>query len=137
MGALGSTRQKAEAQRLLSRLQDGTKVRQHDVDYWLLYLLRNRHTRDLAWDWQVANWEWIEKTFSKLLSFDYFPRFSANAINSRHYLEKYKEFFEPLKRLAALSRNIDMGTEEIESRVSWLERDVSAVLEFLKAERLL
>lgn len=133
MGALTVTHSTAEAQRLLDRLKDPLKVRQHDVDHWIALLLHNRYTQELAWSWLRVHWDWIEKTYSKDKSFDYFPRKAASAFNTRKLYEEYKAFFEPLKHWSQLTRNIAMGVEELESRVAWLERDVTAVKAFFQA----
>lgn len=131
MDALTAARDKDEASVLLSRLTDGDKVRQHDVDRWLAYLLRNRYSRELAWKWMRENWAWIEKTFSSDHGYDYFPRYAASAFNTPQLLGEYKTFFEPLQEQIALARSITLGIEEIETRVAWLQRDVAAVKTYL------
>jgi aminopeptidase N len=133
IGALTTTRSAADGARLLARLTDTTKVRQHDVDTWLVYLQRNRYTQELAWNWVRDNWKWIEETFSRDKSFDYFPRYSASAFNTRKLFEEYKAFYTPLMHWTQLTRNVTMGIEELESRIAWLERDVAAVNAFFKA----
>ncbi len=125
--ALTSTKNPEQITILLERLKDSKKVRQHDVDRWLAYLLRNRYSRKQAWEWLQKNWDWIAKTFADDHSFDYFPRYAASAFNTPQLLEEYKTFFEPLKTVVALRRSITLGIEEIENRVVWLQRDVSAV----------
>jgi aminopeptidase N len=117
---------------LLGRLKDKEKVRQQDVDHWLVYLLRSRYARPQSWKWMCDNWGWIEKTFGGDKSYDYFPRYAASAFNTRVLLDAYREFFEPLKDQPALTRNIVMGIEELENRVAWLERDRKAVEAYFK-----
>ncbi|HEV7454855.1 MAG TPA: M1 family metallopeptidase [Candidatus Saccharimonadales bacterium] len=132
IGALTVTRSVTDGVRLLERLKDADKVRQHDVDTWLVFLQRNRYTQELAWNWVRDNWKWIEKVFSRDKSFDYFPRYSASAFNTRKLFEEYKAFYEPLMHWTQLKRNVVMGIEELESRITWLERDVAAVNAFFK-----
>jgi aminopeptidase N len=134
MSALTATRSTTDGARLLARLKDPKKVRQHDVDGWLVWLLRNRYNQAQAWDWLRDNWGWIEQTFARDKSFDYFPRYAAVAFSTRQRLEEYKAFFEPLKHWTVLQRNITMGVEELENRVAWLERDIAAVSIFFKAQ---
>jgi aminopeptidase N len=134
MAALASTHSAKEGLILLGRLKDPKKVRQHDVITWASSLLRNRYTQGDAWEWVRDNWEWIEKIFGKDRGYDYFPRLSAAAFNTRKLFEEYKTFFEPKMNQTALKRNIAIGIEELESRVAWLERDVSAVEQFFKAQ---
>jgi aminopeptidase N len=127
MGALTGTKSEEEAGVLLARLQDPEKVRAQDVDHWLVYLLRNRYTREVAWKWFRENWDWIEKTFKNDQTYDAFPRYAASAFSTREALKEYKAFFESKTDQPPLARNIAMGIEEIENRVDWLERDVDAI----------
>jgi aminopeptidase N len=125
--ALTTTEQADEVKKLLARFKDAEKVRPQDLQRWLAYLLRNRHSRSVAWKWVKDNWDWIEKTYAGDKSYDYFPRYAASAFNTPELLQEYKAFFEPLTANLALARNITMGVEEIENRVAWLKRDVKAV----------
>lgn len=133
MGALTATPSYSEAVRLVDRLKDLNKVRLHDVDTWIVYLLRNRFNRELAWQWLRDNWEWIEKTFEGDKSYDSFPRYAASVFNTRKLFDEYKEFFEPKLTDVALSRNISLGIEELASRVAWLQRDQQAVEAYFKS----
>jgi aminopeptidase N len=133
IGALSSTRQTEEANRLLDRITDPAKVRLHDVDGWVVSLMRNRHNRELAWKWLQDNWGWIEKTFEGDKSYDSFPRYAASCFNTAKLSAEYKVFFEPKKDNVALHRNIVLGVEELDSRVAWLERDKAPVTKFFSA----
>jgi aminopeptidase N len=126
LSALTATRDPKKAELLLARLKDPKIVKPQDVDHWLVFLLRNRYTRDVAWDWMAANWDWIEKTFSHDKSYDYYPRYAASCVNTREYQQKYRDLFE---------RNIRLGFEEIEARLRWLERDLGSVQEFFTTDR--
>jgi len=130
LGALTMTKSTERIASLLNRIKDGSKVRQHDVDTWLVYLLRNRYGRQQAWDWLRDNWSWIEKTFEGDKGYDSFPRYAASAFNTRKLFEEYKAFFEPKASDIALTRNITLGIEELSTRVTWLERDLSDVQTF-------
>lgn len=132
ISALPLTRVTKEIEQLLERIKNSTKVRAHDVDHWLVNLLRNRYSRPQAWDWLRAHWSWVEETFDGDKSYDYFPRYAASAFNTRDLLEEYKAFFEPKQEQAALARNIAMGIEELTTRVIWLERDVDSVKAYLQ-----
>ncbi len=127
-----ATRQVEKAAELLARIKDSKVVKPQDADRWLVYLLRNRYTRATAWDWMVANWQWLEDTFKNDKSYDYLPRYAASCVNTREYQAKYKELFESKVDQLLLKRNITIGFEEIENRVSWLERDLTSVQAFFK-----
>lgn len=135
MGALTLVRSADHVEILLGRLKDITKVRLHDLDRWLVNLMRNRHARTLAWKWLREEWPWIEKTFAGDKSYDYFPRYAASVFNTRTLMEEFIAFFEPMKDQPALTRNVIMGIEELENRITWIERDLQEVLNYFKANR--
>jgi aminopeptidase N len=128
--ALTATRDPKRAEQLLARLKDPKLVKPQDVDHWLVYLLRNRYTRETAWGWMVTNWQWLEDTFANDKSFDYLPRYAASCVNTREYQQKYHDLFDSKQDQLILKRNIQLGFEEIETRVTWLERDLPSVQDF-------
>lgn len=132
LGALTLVKSKDIATMLLERVKDPKKVRLHDVDGWLVSLMRNRHTRDTAWKWLRDNWQWLEKTFASDKSYDYLPRYAASAFGTERHLQEYKDFFIPMKNQPALTRNIVMGVEELENRVAWLKRDIKDVEQYFQ-----
>lgn len=133
MAALTATKDNSEAETLLGRLKDAALVKPQDADYWLIYLLRNRYTRNLAWEWMVANWPWIVETYGHDKSYDNFPRYAAAVCNTPEWAKKYTNFFKPLEEQLALRRNIQIGTAEIDTRVKWLQRDLAGVQAFFKS----
>jgi aminopeptidase N len=128
--ALTATRNPKRAAELLARLKDNKIIKPQDVDRWLVYLLRNRYVRATAWEWMVTNWKWLEDTFQNDKSYDYLPRYAASCVNTREYQQKFRELFESKQDQLLLKRNIELGFEEIETRVSWLERDLESVQKF-------
>jgi len=128
--ALTATRSPEKATLLLKRLKDPKLTKPQDIDRWYIYLLRNRYTKPTAWNWMVENWDWLEKTFKSDKSYDYVPRYAAGAVNTREYQKKYHDLFDDKQDQVALERNIQMGFEEIETRVTWLERDLEPVKKF-------
>jgi aminopeptidase N len=132
VGALAVTKQSDLIEVLLARLKDSDKVRPQDLTRWIAYLLRNRYGQAAAWKWLRDNWQWIEKTFEGDKSYDYFPRYAANAFSTRALLKEYEDFFNPMQDDMAIARNIVMGVEELNNRIAWLERDLSAVQKFFK-----
>lgn len=123
--ALASTRDISAAKLILNQLKDGDFVRLQDFDRWIIYLLRNRKARNATWNWFTKNWPWIEQNFGSDKSFDLYPRYAGRVFTSQKWLDKYIEFFEPLKSEIALRRNIEIGVEEIRARVDWCNRDES------------
>lgn len=133
VGALAVTRQADQISNLLERLKNSDKVRPQDLPRWLAYLLRNRYAQETAWNWLRDNWSWLEELYAGDKSYDYFPRYAANAFNTRTRLEEFKTFFTPKQDDLALARNITMGIEELNNRISWLERDLTAVRAHLES----
>lgn len=130
MDALTTTHQTKHATLLLARLTDSSKVRQQDATRWLALLLRNRHTRTVAWQWLQDNWQWLYDTFKDDHALDYIPRYVASAFNTAQQLQEYKDFFGPLQNNLALRRSITLGIEELENRAAWLKRDLPGVQSF-------
>lgn len=128
--ALTATRQANKASELLERIKDPNLIKPQDADRWLVYLMRNRYVRETAWNWMVAEWSWIEKTYSNDKSYDYMPRYAASAVNTEQWAKKYKEFFEPKQNQIVLKRNILIGLEEIDNRIKWLKRDLKPIQKF-------
>jgi aminopeptidase N len=131
--ALTGTRDPAWAAELLARLKDSNKVKPQDVDRWLIYLLRNRYVRDTAWAWMVENWQWLEDTFKNDKSYDYLPRYAASCVNTREYEAKFHDLFASKVDQPLLKRNIELGFEEIATRLSWLSRDLPAIQKYFQA----
>jgi aminopeptidase N len=120
---LTSTKDDAQIQRLLGMLKDQTKVRSQDVARWFVYLIRNRYSRDAAWQWLQENWTWIETTFGGDKSYDDYPRYAATGLSTRDKLDEYVAFFTPMRNQKSLTRVIDMGIREINARVDLIEAD--------------
>lgn len=131
--ATTATKKPGEAEQILARLKDASYIKPQDLYYWLVYLMRNRHMREVAWNWMVTEWGWIEQTFARDKSYDYFPRYAASICNTHEWSEKFRSFFEPKRQEIVLERNINMGFAEIDIRVKWLERDLKSVQDFLKS----
>jgi len=133
--ALTAMRNPKRATELLARLKDPKLVKPQDVDRWLVMLLRNRYTRATAWDWMVANWQWLEDTFKNDKSYDYLPRYAASCVNTPEYAQQFRDLFESKQDQVLLKRNIQLGFEEIATRVAWLERDLEGIQNFFKVQR--
>lgn len=133
--ALSSTKNAKQANRILAQAL-GPKgfVRPQDVMRWLAMFLRNYHTRDVAWEWIVANWDWVEKTFSKSKSFDYLPTYCSSVISTKPDQKRYSDFFEPKKDIKSLKRNIEVGLSDIAARVAWRKRDEDKIKSWLKSQ---
>lgn len=126
---LTSTRDQKKIDLLLEMITS-KDVRLQDAPTWFAWLMRNRYSRDMAWQWLADNWEWVEQKYGDDKSYDRFVRYSAMAFSYPQQLESFKAFFEPKSNIA-LSRAIKLGIEEIESRVAWRENNEQAVKKWL------
>ncbi len=128
---VSAIRDEAVAREVLALFTTKT-IKLQDVFYWFVYFIRNRYSRQATWEWMQQNWPWIEKNFGGDYDYGLFPKISAGAFSTREDLVQYREFFEPKLDTPSLARIITQGFEDIEIRVLWRERDLAAVVEFLK-----
>ncbi len=130
-GALTSTRDVAVGQKLLGLLKNKDHVRPQDLIRWFAYLLRNKYTREITWQWFTENWDWIMDAFAASKSYDYFPRYAANFMNTEAWLAEYQTFFTPMLNNPSLARTIKIGIKEIEARLAWRARDEQKIKDYL------
>lgn len=124
---LTATRDSKTAISLLDMLKDTSVIRNQDVFRWIIYLMRNKYSRDQTWQWVRDNWSWINATFGGDKSYDDYPRYVATALSTQKQFNEYKDFFIPLSSDPALTRVINMGINEIRNRVDLIDRDGSSV----------
>ncbi len=132
-GALCTTKKPENIAQILRNLTNEEFVRLQDVDRWIVYLLRNRWSRQATWDWMISNWSWIEENFASDKSYDNYPRYAASVFSTPEWQKAYSDFFTPQLAVTALQRNIELGIEEISGRVAWRDRDEKPLVEWLKA----
>ncbi len=130
---LSSIRDKKVAKTLLALFTTDT-IKLQDVFYWFIYFIRSRHARDETWQWMQDNWDWIIEKFGGDKDYNFFPKYASGTFSTREELAKFKAFFEPKMAEPALVRTIEQGYEDIEIRVLWRERDLTAVTNFLKKD---
>ncbi len=106
---------------ILSKFTDNSVIRPQDLYRWFVNMARNRHARDLTWQWLTGNWSWIDEKFRSDKSLHIFPQYAAGALNTEEQLEKYKDFFMPMIEQPALNRAIKMGVTEIEGRIKYMK----------------
>ncbi len=131
-GALTATRSTDAAQKQLKFITKPEVIKPQDADRWVFLMLRNRHIREIAWQWMEDNWQWIEDTYKSDKSWDYWPRYAASTCATKQWQDKFIAFFTPKLAITMLKRNIEIGFEEIDNRINWLNRDLAAVQKFFK-----
>ena len=130
---LTSTKNPVTIEKLLLIIKDSAVVRSQDAFRWFVYLIRNRDSRQAAWQWLTQSWDWVEKTYGGDKSFDDFPRYAATGLATREQLDEYVKFFTPMIDVPALARVIQLGISEITARVELIERDAEDVRKALAA----
>lgn len=132
--ALCATSSSAQHVQLLGSLKNSNFVRLQDIDRFLVYLLRNTTSRVAAWNWLVTNWSWITETFANDKSYDSYPRYAGSFFATTELLKLYNDHFLPMRNIASLSRNIDLGLKDIEAKIAWRKRDQKTVRDWLIAQ---
>lgn len=109
-------------------------IKLQDLDYWFVYLIRNRYGYQAAWNWMTSHWDWITKQFKGSHDYPDYPKYAAGGMSTRDQLDAYRQFFEPKLNELDLAMVIRQSLEDIEVRVLWRERDLAGVAEFLKGQ---
>ena len=129
---LTSTKNSETAEKILANIKDSNVIRPQDASRWFVYLIRTRENRQIAWNWLEKNWAWVEDTFGEDKSYDDFIRYAATALLTTNELNDFRQFFEPMENIPALTRTIKLGITEISARVELIERDKADVLSALQ-----
>ena len=129
---LTSTKNPETAEKILANIKDSNIIRPQDASRWFVYLIRTRESRQIAWNWLKENWSWVEEKFGDDKSYDDFIRYSATALLTTNELNDFRQFFEPMENIPALTRTIKLGITEISARVELIERDKADVLSALQ-----
>lgn len=125
---LTSTKNPETAEKILANIKDSNTIRPQDASRWFVYLIRTRENRQIAWNWLEKNWAWVEDTFGEDKSYDDFIRYAATALLTTNELNDFRQFFEPMENIPALTRTIKLGITEISARVELIKRDKEAVI---------
>ena len=128
---LTSTKNPETAEKILANIKDSNIIRPQDASRWFVYLIRTRESRQIAWNWLKENWAWVEDTFGDDKSYDDFIRYAATALLTTDELDDFRQFFEPMMNIPALTRTIKLGITEISARVELIKRDKEAVISAL------
>ncbi len=128
---LTSTKDPETAEKILANIKDSNIIRPQDASRWFVYLIRTRENRQIAWNWLKENWAWVKDTFGDDKSYDDFIRYAATALLTTDELDDFRQFFEPMMNIPALTRTIKLGITEISARVELIKRDKEAVISAL------
>ncbi len=116
----------AVLEKMMSLLEKPEIVKPQDQVYLFVYLYRNTKSREKVFSWLTSHWDYV-KEMAGDKSLDYYPRLTANVIRKEAEFAVWKEFFEPMRKDPALKRTIEIGENEIKSRLKLIESDKRAV----------
>ncbi|MBQ6130522.1 M1 family metallopeptidase [Candidatus Saccharibacteria bacterium] len=110
-----------------SLLKNPDLLKPQDHLSFLLRLRRWRFSRDRALAWTFDNWKYIYKINGEKSVEDY-PRYLASTIDKPEDAQSFFDFFTPLASDPVLARTLKVAKTNIESTLSLIASDKSAVL---------
>ncbi|MCT2909820.1 M1 family peptidase [Schleiferilactobacillus harbinensis] len=125
--AVTQTPDKALLAKLIGLFKDPDTVKPQDLRSWFYGILANHHGEQAAWDWLRNNWQWLEEKVGGDMEFTTYITVVANVFRTRERLNEFKAFFEPKLNAPGLTREIQMDTKVIASRVDLIEAEKDAV----------
>lgn len=113
--------------RLVARFEDASFIKPQDLRAWYRGVLANSAGQQLAWDWIRNEWSWLEETVGGDMEFATFITVTAGVFHTATRLAEFKEFFAPKLSTPGLTREIQMDTSVITSRVDLVENEMNGV----------
>ncbi|MDO4747010.1 MAG: M1 family aminopeptidase [Candidatus Saccharibacteria bacterium] len=124
------TRDEKQVEKLLALMGDYETVKSQDQLYLFVYLYRNPKARERAFGWLRENWELVKKTGGDKTLSDY-PTIIGKLARTKDELNKYVNFFGPMREDLALARAIEIGENEIRARVKLIDKNKELVFDAL------
>jgi aminopeptidase N len=118
----------AKAMELLRQIEI---VKPQDQLYLFVWLYRNPIIKKQVFEWLTQNWEFVEGLAGDK-SIESYPRYTASGVRTETEYEAWHEFFEPMSKNPALSRAIEVGKNEIRSRLKLIRKNQAAMHDALK-----
>ena len=129
--AMTLTRDHEALVRVMKLLNEPEIVKPQDQFYLYIYLYRNPVAKAEVFEWLTRNWEYVKK-MSGDKSLDNYPRHMAGSVRTDAEADEYDNFFGPLSADPALARAIEMGRNEIASRLKLIHSDQDEVVKELE-----
>ena len=117
--------------KVMKLLNEPEIVKPQDQFYLYLYLYRNPRVKETVFEWLTNNWDYVKK-ISGDKSLDNYPRYMAASVRTDAEFDEYLKFFEPLSKMPALARAVEMGKNEIVARLDLIKSDQSEVVKTIK-----
>lgn len=129
--ALCSTKNPVVAQQIIDwGMKDFSVVKPQDIDHFYAFLMRNYHTRALAWQWLTGHWDMLTKQFGEGKKMEYFIWYASRPVSTPEWQKRYKAFFDPKINDLSLQRNIRISYSEIQARVDWRKREEPQLVKY-------
>jgi aminopeptidase N len=130
LSCLTDAKKPENIEKLMKLLEQPEIVRPGDHIYLYADLLTNFWTRERAFEWCYANWEYIKSLTSDKSMEDY-VRVTAACVRTREQAERFFWFFDQMKEDPVLKRSIEVAHVDIEAKLKWIESDAAEVHERL------
>jgi aminopeptidase N len=124
-------RDKKQLEKIVALLGNFEVVKPQDQLYLFVYLYRNPKSKKQTFDWLTKNWELIKKTGGDKTLSDY-PTLVSRLARTDEELKRFVDFFGPMREDPALTRAIEIGENEIKSRIKLIKNNKEKVYEALK-----
>lgn len=124
-------RDKKQLEKIVALLGNFEVVKPQDQLYLFVYLYRNPKSKKQTFDWLTKNWELIKKTGGDKTLSDY-PTVVSRLARTDEELKRFVDFFGPMREDPALTRAIEIGENEIKSRIKLIKDNKEKVYEALK-----
>ncbi|WP_353989277.1 M1 family metallopeptidase [Pediococcus argentinicus] len=132
--ALTSTTDPELIAELITKFEDAQTIKPQDLRGWFRGVLANDAGEQAAWDWIRNDWQWLEDTVGGDMEFTTYITVIAGVFKTQERLDEFKAFFEPKINTPGLTREIQMDTKVIESRVALVEAEEKSVNEAIASE---
>ncbi|MDO4271898.1 MAG: M1 family metallopeptidase [Candidatus Saccharibacteria bacterium] len=116
--ALTDSKDLTNAKTLLTAILDNA-IRPQDVLYFVAWLMVDRRTLPLTWNWLRQHWDWITKVFGGDMGYNDFVCIASQRLYTPDQLTEYDEFCATITN-PALARTIQMGRTDIINRIQWI-----------------
>jgi aminopeptidase N len=112
---------------LLEKTKDHALIRPQDALQWFAGILANPIGRDLAFQWCLANWPYLDQTFGRGQGLDYYPRLLGRHLRTETDLKAFHHFFKDFEKRLDLVRAIPLAEAEIAARVDFIRKNQAHV----------
>ncbi|WP_461213563.1 M1 family metallopeptidase [Lacticaseibacillus sp. GG6-2] len=132
--ALTKTPDAGQLKQLVVAFEDAQTIKPQDLRSWFAGVLANPAGEQLAWDWIRQRWDWLAKTVGGDMEFPTYITVISRVFHTHQRLAEFEEFFAPLRDNIGLTREIEMDTKVITSRVALIDAEADAVNAAVAAE---